>query len=61
MKRFMAILIFGLFSFALVAGCGKKQEEQPAMEQQAAPADTAMKADTSMMHDSTMADTSAAK
>ncbi len=50
MKRFLAVLLIGLFSFALVAGCGKKQEE-PAMEQPA-PADTttpAPAADTTMM------------
>lgn len=54
MKRFMAVLLIGLFSFALVAGCGKKQEEQPAVEQTTPPdtgaapaADTAATEDTS--------------
>ncbi len=53
MKRFIAIAMIGLFCFALVTGCGKKQEEQPAMEQQQTmPADTMAKpADTMMMTD----------
>lgn len=59
MKRFMAVLLIGSFSFALVAGCGKKQEE-PAMEQ-SMPADTMPKADTSMMQDTTMMETPATK
>ena len=52
MKRFLAILMIGLFSFALVAGCGKKHEEQPAMEQQQTmPADTMTKPADTTMHD----------
>jgi hypothetical protein len=60
MKRFLAVLLIGLFCFALVAGCGKKEE--PAMEQ-TTPADTmtAPATDTTMMQDTTMMDTSATK
>lgn len=54
MKRFLAILLIGLFGFALVAGCGKKQEEQPAMEQQQQTMpDTMTKPMDTTMHDTT--------
>ena len=60
MKRFLAILMVGLLGFALVAGCGKKQEEQPPMEQ-ATPEQTTPPADTGTMPDTAMQDTSAMK
>lgn len=56
MKRFMAVLLIGLFSFALVAGCGKKQEEQPAMEQQQ-QADTTVTTDTTITTTDTVSST----
>ncbi len=56
MKRFMAVLMIGLFSFALVAGCGKKQEEQPAMEQQQ-QADTTVTTDTTITTTDTVSST----
>ena len=52
MKRFLVIMMAGLLCLALVGGCGKKKEEQPAMEQ-TMPSDTAMMQDTSMMQDTT--------
>jgi len=54
MKRFIAIAMIGLFCFALVTGCGKKQEETPAVEQQTMPVDTMTQpADTTQMPDTT--------
>ena len=51
MKRFLVILMLGLLCLALVGGCGKKQEEAPAVEQ-TMPADT-----TTTMPDTTMQET----
>ena len=55
MKRFFVILLAGLLGLALVGGCGKKQEEQPAMEQQqqTMPADTGMPMQDTTAHDTT--------
>ncbi len=54
MKRFFVVLMIALFCLALVGGCGKKQEEQPAMEQPAQTApDTSMHAPDTTMHDTT--------
>ncbi len=53
MKRFLVIMMLGLLCLALVGGCGKKQEEAPAVEQ-TMPADTGMTMpDTTQMQDTT--------
>lgn len=53
MKRFLVIMMLGLLCLALVGGCGKKQEEAPAVEQ-TMPADTAAAMpDTTTMTDTT--------
>lgn len=50
MKRFLVIMMLGLLCLALVSGCGKKQEEAPAVEQ-------TMPDTTTTMPDTTMQDT----
>ena len=56
MKRFFVVLMIALLCLALVGGCGKKQEEQPAMEQ---PAQTMPDTTAPTMPDTTMQDTTA--
>ena len=51
MKRFLVIMMLGLLCLALVGGCGKKQEEAPAVEQTAPATDTAAAMPDTSMHD----------
>ncbi len=57
MKRFLVIMMLGLLCLALVGGCGKKQEEAPAMEQPASPADTTVTTDTTITTTDTVSST----
>ena len=53
MKRFLVILMLGLLCLALVGGCGKKQEEAPAVEQTMPDTATQTMPDTMTMQDTT--------
>ncbi|MCI0406903.1 MAG: hypothetical protein L0Z48_09065 [candidate division Zixibacteria bacterium] len=49
MKRFFVVLMIALLCLALVGGCGKKQEEAPAVEQTMPDTTTQTMPDTTMM------------
>ncbi|MGH8003822.1 MAG: hypothetical protein ACRECJ_03760 [Limisphaerales bacterium] len=52
MKRFFVVMMIALLCLALVGGCGKKQEEAPAVEQ-TMPDTTTQMPDTTTMQDTT--------
>ncbi len=53
MKRFLVIMMIALLCLALVGGCGKKQEEAPAVEQTMPDTTTQTMPDTTTMQDTT--------
>ena len=56
MKRFFVVLMIALLCLALVGGCGKKQEEAPAVEQ-TMPSDTTVTVDTTITTTDTVSST----